>query len=1280
MRNFIESNITWSELASYDRSHFELTIENVSLIRQVRELHLDIMLNFVIPFNDLKTIEEAFIQEFHEINKVSFRFSYQNVILNECDIIRLYIPHMMNSMPEYAKFTHTLQFKCSEGFLRDPSQPVMISTIGEQAAIILNKIAAPALSGMLNHDFGIRRTFAFLNRKDDYDERVESHKSDVMAEIQRINQESVKAELAAKAARQAAVRSDNGADINMKNVPSGTNGYNGNTNSRNSGQYQRKRGYEGPVVGNRIVGKPINGSISKLKELHSDSHDVVIEGSVFRTDSRAIKNGKYISFIYMTDQTDSICVKMFVTAQKQDDFDEHIKTGKYIRVQGDCEYDSFEKMVVLMAKSIEIAEKPVRMDKSERKRIELHAHTKMSQIDGIMDVADLVKTAKKWGHSAVAVTDHGGVQSFPDAAKAAKGEIKVIFGVEGYLVEDIKNPDGSLDYKTNPARHIILLAKNQEGLKNLYKLVSYSFLYYHHKRPRMPRSVIAEHREGLIIGSACEAGEVYRAMLDGKSDEEVLDIIKFYDYLEIQPRINNIFMVEKGILNSEEEILNLNRKIVEYGKITGKPVVATCDAHYLEKEDYIYRNIIMAAHGFKNLDDKPKLYLRTTDEMLEEFAYLGAEEAERVVIDNPALIADMIEELRPVPKGKFPPKIEGSEERLKKNCYEKAHQIYGNPLPEIVEARLERELDSIIGNGYAVMYVAAEMLVQKSLSDGYLVGSRGSVGSSFAATMGGITEVNPLPPHYICPNPECKNSEFVDTGEYGCGIDMPDKICPKCGTLYKKDGFSIPFETFLGFKGDKEPDIDLNFAGEYQAKAHKYVEEIFGSKNVYKAGTIGTIKDKMAMQYVRKYYDERGEVVNKYEQERLALGCSGVRKTSGQHPGGIIIVPEGHEIYEFCPVMHPAEGEGRKDIITTHFDYHKIDENLLKLDILGHDVPSMIRYLQDMTGVSPEDIPLSDEKVNSIFLGTENLDIKIDDYRQRHGTFGIPEFGTSFTRQMLDDTQPKKFDALVRISGFSHGTDVWINNAQEFIRNGDATMDDAIATRDDIMNYLIQKGVPKQDSFKIMECVRKGKGLTEEQEAIMVENDVPEWYIESCKRIKYMFPRAHAVAYVMMSYRIAYFKVYYPPEFYAVHYTMKVDFFNAKVILGGMQSVLDRMDMIKKMGNEATKKEQDEYLVYEVAYEMYARGYEFLPARLGKSHATRFTVEDKKVRIPFRALEGIGETAALSFAEAYAEQPFSSIEDISSRTSINNTNMETLREHGVLDGLPESDQLTLFSF
>ena len=1277
MKTFIENRITWKKLAPHERGEFLLNVEHAAVIRETQKLNLDLSLNFIIPHDDLAAVTADFRKEIEGLTGVSYRFRYDNPVLTEEEIISLYIPYMMDSMSDLGRLRHTAD---AGSFLLNGEQ-VIVYALGEQTVRSLNEVAAPAMSRMLEHDFGIRKMFVFRNKDEAYEEKIREMRSQTESELKRVQEEAeraAKAARAAEASEQSGARGAGGAGAGAGNGSAGRGAFApAQGGGKPGGKTFRKRGYEGPVTGNRIVGKPISGESVPIRELTRDSGTVIIEGSVFRTDSRTIKNNRCIASIYMTDNTDSICVKMFVSPQKQADFDEHIKTGSYIRVQGNCEFDSFEKMVVVMGQSIEKAEKKMRQDHSQRKRVELHAHTKMSQIDGVMDVSDLIETAKAWGHPAVAITDHGVVQAFPDAVSKAKG-IKVIYGVEGYLVEDIPLPDGKLDYKTNPARHIILLAKDQEGIKNLYKLVSYSYIDYHYKRPRMPRSEIIKHRQGLIIGSACEAGEVFRAGTAGAPDEERIRIAEFYDYLEIQPRCNNRFMLRKGMVQSEEVLLDFNRKVVEIGNRMRKPVVATCDAHYLNKEDYIYRNIIMAGHGFKELDEEPSLYLKTTDEMLEEFAYLGEEEAQRVVIDNPQMIADMIGDLKPISDEKCPPKIEGSEERLRTRCYDKAHEIYGDPLPEIVEQRLERELTSIIGNGYAVMYVAAEMLVQKSLSDGYLVGSRGSVGSSFAATMDGITEVNPLQPHYICPNPECKHSEFPEHYESDCGVDLPDKNCPLCGTPYRKEGHNIPFEVFLGFKGDKEPDIDLNFAGEYQPVAHKYVEEIFGAENVYRAGTIGTIKDKMALGYVRRYFEERGRVVNKCEAERLALGCTGVRKTTGQHPGGMVVVPKGREIYEFCPVMHPAEGM-IKDTVTTHFDYHKIEKNLLKLDILGHDVPSMIRMLQDMTGVAPENIPLRDDKVNAIFLGIDTLGIKLDDYKQRHGTFGIPEFGTSFTRQMLDDTQPKKFADLVRIAGFSHGTDVWLNNAQEFIRSGQATMDDAIATRDDIMNYLISKGLPKQDSFTIMERVRKGKSITEEQEALMIENSVPDWYIESCKRIKYMFPKAHAVAYVMMSYRIAYFKVYYPQAFYAVHYTIKVDFFNADVNLKGLNAVLDRMDQIRKMGNEATNKEKDEYLVYEVVHEMYARGIEFLPARFGKSQATRFTVEDGKIRIPFRALEGMGETAALSLEREYAKQPFSSVEDMSSRTAVNSSNVETLRAHGVLDGMSESDQLTFFA-
>jgi DNA polymerase-3 subunit alpha (Gram-positive type) len=648
-----------------------------------------------------------------------------------------------------------------------------------------------------------------------------------------------------------------------------------------------------------------------------------------------------------------------------------------------------------------------------------------------------------------------------------------------------------------------------------------------------------------------------------------------------------------------------------------------------------------------------------------------------VVVEATNQIADMFEKVVPVPSGKFPPKIDGAEDRLRNRCMETAWGIYGNPLPELVQKRLERELDSIINNGYAVMYVSAEMLVQKSLSDGYLVGSRGSVGSSFAATMGGITEVNPLPPHYICPNKDCKNSEFILDDSYDCGIDMPDKVCPKCGTQYKKDGFNIPFEVFLGFEGDKEPDIDLNFAGEYQPVAHKYVEEIFGRENVFRAGTIGTVAGKTAYGFVMKYFEERQQPINKWEADRLTECCTGVRRTTGQHPGGIIIVPRGHEIYEFCPVQHPAN-DTDTDIITTHFDYHSIDENLLKLDILGHDVPSMIRQLQDMTGVDPLNVPLKDQRVDSLFNGIEGLDIKDPEYRFKHGSYGIPEFGTKFVRQMLDDTKPTMFADLVRISGFSHGTDVWINYAQDFIRNGSATMRDAISTRDDIMNYLIHKGLPNKTAFKIMENVRKGKGITQEEADLMAENNVPEWYIESCRRIKYMFPKAHAVAYVMMSYRIAYYKVYYPVEFYSVFFTTKVSEFDSETILKGARAVMNKIEMIEVKGKNATKKEEDEVTVLEVAYEMYSRGYEFAPAEIGRSHATRFLAVDGKVLLPFVALTGVGESAAKAIVAEYEKKPFLSVDDMRNRAKVNKTAIEALMNHGVLSEIPESDQISLF--
>lgn len=1031
-----------------------------------------------------------------------------------------------------------------------------------------------------------------------------------------------------------------------------------------------------PAKGNLIMGSPVKVDPIPLEDVTSESGIVAIEGEMFNKDCRTTKSDSKLVSLFITNKRTSLCVKAFVVNEKWDEIDAMLKPGDGVRIQGQAQWDRFDNCVTVMADTIEKTDVQERMDRAERKRVELHAHTKMSAMDGLNDIKHMVKTAEKWGHPAVAITDHGVVQGFPDASHAA-GDIKILYGCEGYLLEDrdLIRADGSIDYKARPTNHVILFARNREGLKNLYRLVSISHLEYFYKKPRIPKSVLQKYREGIIVGSACVMGEIYQAILREESEEELERLVSFYDYLEIQPLVNNKFLIDGNKIRDEEDLKEHNRKIIALGKKYGKPVVATCDAHYFDAEEALYRRILMAGQGFKDVEGDEGLYFRTTDEMLEEFSYLGEDLAYEVVVENTNRIADMIEPMMPVPDGKFPPKIDGAEDALRKACAERAAAMYGDPLPEEIRARLDKELNSIIDNGYAVMYRSAEMLVKKSNEDGYLVGSRGSVGSSFAATMSGITEVNPLPPHYLCPN--CKHLEWGDLQEYDCGVDMPDKTCPECGTPYSKEGFNIPFETFLGFNANKEPDIDLNFAGEYQGTAQKYVEEIFGAENVFKAGTIGTIKDKTAYGYVAKYFEERGMNVNRFEMDRLTGCCEGVRRTSGQHPGGVIIVPRGHEIYEFCPVQHPAN-DVNSDIITTHFDYHSIDQNLLKLDILGHDAPSMIRQLQDMTGIDPMDVPLKDEKVMSIFIGHEGLDIKEKDYRFSHGSFGIPEFGTKFVRQMLDDIQPTSFEELIRISGLSHGTDVWLGNAQDIVVNGIATMKEAIATRDDIMNYLRKKGLPNSDAFTIMEKVRKGKGLTEEQELEMREHDVPDWYIESCKKIKYMFPRAHAVAYCMMSMRIAWFKVYYPVEFYAVWFTAKVANFDEKVMLRGQHAIEERMDEIIRKGKDASAKEQDDMPVLELAYEMCARGYEFAPARLGISDALKFKAHDGKVLLPFVAISGMGEGAAKQFAAAYEERPYETVEDIADRGRVNKSAIEELRQHGVLEGLPETAQISMF--
>lgn len=827
--------------------------------------------------------------------------------------------------------------------------------------------------------------------------------------------------------------------------------------------------------------------------------------------------------------------------------------------------------------------------------------------------------------------------------------------------------------KSLKPNHIIILAKNYTGLKNLYKLISYSHLNYFHKKPQLPRSLLLRYKEGLIIGSACEQGELYKAILNEKSEEELKEIVEFYDYLEIQPLQNNMFYVDKGILNTEDDLIDINKKIIALGEKYQKHVVGTCDTHFLNKEDEVYRRIIMSGMGYDDADNQAPLYFRTTEEMLAEFSYLPEEKAREIVIENTNKIADMIEQIQPVPDGTYPPVIEGAEEEIENISKSKAKEIYGDPLPDIVQARMDKELNSIIKNGFAIMYIIAQKLVKKSNDDGYLVGSRGSVGSSFVATMTGITEVNPLPAHYICEN--CKYSEFPDC-DLSTGIELPDKDCPRCNKRLKKDGMDIPFETFLGFNGDKAPDIDLNFSGEYQAKAHQYTEVLFGKGKTFKAGTIGTVADKTAYGFVKKYFEEKNKNTFGAEINRLSKGCVGIKRTTGQHPGGIIVVPRDKEIYDFCPVQHPAD-DVRSHIITTHFDFHSIHDNLLKLDILGHDDPTVIRMLQDLTNVDPKSIPFDDQKVMSLFKGVEALGLKDGQIPSEVGTYAIPEFGTKFVRQMLVDTKPTTFGELLRISGLSHGTDVWLGNAQTLIEEGTATLSEAICTRDDIMIYLIRMQLEPLMAFKIMESVRKGKGLTEEMEAAMKACDVPQWYITSCKKIKYMFPKAHATAYVMMAFRIAWFKVYYPKEFYATFLTVRANTFDGTSMLHGKQRVKQAMEEIET-SKEPLPKDKDTYAILEVINEMNERGIDFLPVDLYISNAEKFTVEQDGIRPPLSAITGLGGVNSSQIVKAREDGKFESVEDLRYRAKLGDGAIKLLKEYNCLESLPNSSQIDLF--
>ena len=1219
----------------------------------------------------------------------------------------------------------------------------------------------------------------------------------------------------------------------------------------------------------------IKENLVKVADLSVDSGKIALEGEVIHTDSRELKNGKHLLMFDVYDGSSTITCKAFVEADKAKTVMGRIQGAKGIKLSGTAQFDPFAKELGVIANVIlETAgrKKEARMDNSKVKRVELHMHTQMSQMDAVTPVKDLIKRAMKWGMKSIAITDHGVVQAFPDAHKMLgfdNPDMKVIYGVEAYLVPDqtsivstprgqdlhttycvldlettglsfrtekitevgimkvkdgevidefecFVNPEkpipqkvvevtnitddmvkdaetidkvmpkilefvgdsvlvahnadfdigflkynakqlglslentyidtlrlakslfpeykkyklgmiaenlgitvevahralddvdttvkvfrkmlemleekgvktiddidkieqGKADYKKLPSYHAIILAKDYVGLKNLYKLVSISHLHYFYKKPRILKSIYKKYSEGLILGSACEAGELYRAIVAGKDDEEIEEIAKDYDYLEIQPNGNNMFMVRNGTVPDVKALEDINKKIVALGEKLGKLVVATCDVHFMDPQDEIYRRILMAGQGFDDADEQAPLYLRTTEEMLKEFEYLGEEKAYEVVVENTNKIADMCERISPISPEKCPPHIDHCEETIKEIAYSKAHELYGDPLPEIVQSRLDKELESIIKNGFSVMYIIAQKLVWKSNEDGYIVGSRGSVGSSFVANMTGITEVNSLPPHYRCPN--CKYSDFTDYG-YQCGFDLPDKDCPKCGHKMVKDGIDIPFETFLGFNGDKEPDIDLNFSGEYQAKAHRYTEVIFGKGTTFKAGTVGTVADKTAFGYVKKYYEERGIPVNNAEVLRVAQGCTGIKRTTGQHPGGIIVVPKGREIYEFTPVQHPAD-DPNSDIITTHFDYHSIDQNLLKLDILGHDDPTMIRMLYDLTGIDPTKVPLDDKETMSIFSSTKALGVTPEQIKTEVGSYGIPEFGTKFVRGMLVDTKPTTFDELIRISGLSHGTDVWLGNAQSLIEEGTVTLNEAICCRDDIMIYLIKKGLPPNPAFKIMETVRKGKALKDpakwaEYVSLMKEHDVPDWYIKSCEKIKYMFPKAHAAAYVTNAFRIAWFKVHQPKAYYTAYFTIRADEFDSDIMCHGEERVKNKMKEIDLLGNSATAKDKNMYAILELVMEMYERGINFLPIDLYESHATKFKMEEDGIRPPLNSIPGLGTVAAEGIDEAKKEGKFMSIDDMKIRSKIGKSVVELLDKVGCLKGMSQSNQMSLF--
>ncbi len=1409
-------------------SHFgDAILEKVELSRKNKQWIFHLVLNNLIPVDVLDLMISEVTQKLQHIAIIDFVFKF--VSIEREKIVQEYWELMIRSI----KIPPNLHLVLKNANVSMEKNKLVIQVPNELSRdMLLHRNVPTALSAVLHNFVEENWIVEFLSQEQENNQEMERFREELEEENRLLTEEALNARVE---------------EFEQQPAP----------------QIQTiKYGYE------------IKDAAIPIRQIVEEDRNIIIQGTVFQTELRELKSGRFLLMFNMTDFTDSIQVKVFIRDNKDLDSLKLVKNDLWLKVKGQVQFDTFSKELVLMASDINQIEAIERKDNAEEKRIELHVHTNMSAMDGVDSIKKLVEQAGKWGHEAIAITDHGVVQAFPDALDAGeKYGVKIIYGLEANVIDDgvpivhyeaervlkdetyvvfdtettglsaalnsiieigavklkngevveifetfvdpkerlpkkiteitgitdemlvgapliedalpkfidfigdsilvahnarfdigfiqmglqklgmqsISNPVidtvelarflypkmknyklntladafgvklenhhrayhdaeatghllwkmvvdleekeitnlieinqhvGKGDYRRLRPFHLTALVKNQQGLKNLYKIVSKSHIDYFFRNPRIPRSELTKHRDGLLFGTACNQGELFDALLT-KTPEVVEEIAQFYDYLEIQPIIHYQHLIRKGIVQSEADIVDLLKRIVQIGKKLSIPVVATGDVHHISKEEELYRKVLIhnQISGFRyhQLDDIFPAYYRTTEEMLAEFQFLGAEVAKEIVIDNPKNLIRDVEKLKPFPDDLFTPVIEGSEDEIRKMSYDTAKSIYGDPLPEIVEQRLEKELNSIINHGFSVIYLISHKLVNKSLEDGYLVGSRGSVGSSFVATMTKITEVNPLPPHYSCP--ECKHSEFILDGSVGSGFDLPDKNCPSCDIKMKKDGHDIPFETFMGFKGDKVPDIDLNFSGDNQPQIHKYTEELFGSDYVFRAGTISTVAEKTAYGYSKKYLEENGIQAKSAEISRLVAGCTGIKRTTGQHPGGLMVIPQYKEVFDFTPIQRPADDQN-SDTRTTHFDYHAISGRLLKLDILGHDDPTVIRMLQDITGINPKDIPIDDPKVYQIFNSTEPLGVTAEQIGTNLGALGIPEFGTKFVRQMLEDTQPTTFAELVRISGLSHGTDVWLNNAQDLIREGKAVLAEVISTRDDIMVYLIQKGLDPSTSFKIMEKVRKGKGLQPEDIEEMKKYDVPDWYIQSCQRIKYMFPKAHAVAYVLMAIRIAYFKVYYPIYYYATYFTVRADEFDVKIMSSGSSAMRSKIEEITEKGVMASPKEKGLLTALELALEMSERGFQFKNVDLFKSDATKFIVDEdgKSLIPPFSAIPGIGANAAVNIVQARDEGEILSIEDFQQRAKASKTVIELLQDHGALKDLPETNQLSIFNF